>query len=209
MSEERRPGTSWYVNGAALGVLFGALATVVVAWVSPQERPDKESTVHGGVRAKLGAACAPLDRGLAERLYGAGTVQRDDAVTKGEHTVCEWASGRYRVIVEVDLSDYPEGGEAQAAHDSYVTDRIRAEEGDPASGLPIPVRRVGDEAYAVHDPKRERRDREAARVQARSGNVLLAVSVIRDARAPVVGEQRMVRQARQLTAAAVSRLPDP
>lgn len=202
-----RSGPNWYGTTASLGVAVGAVAMLSAVWVDPGEPPAPEPTAHGVVRTKLGAPCAPFDRKLAERLYGAGAIERSDAVTAGETTDCEWVSSPHHVTVEAELSDYPEGGEVQAAHDSYLADLADAEEGDPARGLPQRVRGLGHEAYAVHDPKRGARDEETVRLQVRSGNVVLAVSVRRAARAPAVGERRLVSEARRLAAAAVRRLP--
>lgn len=190
--------------GAALG--FACWLWVVVA--DPAEAPaDTSAPASGTVYRGLNTPCALLDDSFAERNYGDGSAK--DTYISGsddDRSRCEWTGDGVTVEVDADREDYPEGEEVDSAASEFTSTRWLEDEGDPADGLPDDLAATGDEAYVVYDPKANKKDDEDVQVHARSGNVVLTVSVSNTAKRQI-GRDAMIEQAKQFALSAFGELP--
>ncbi|MQA80194.1 MAG: hypothetical protein GEV10_17200 [Streptosporangiales bacterium] len=207
MSESQKQRTNrrfWTVlAGVALG--FACWIWVVVADL-PAHEVEAEPPASGTVYRSLGGTCALLDDALAERLHGDG-VAKDSAGSGSddEHSTCQWSGGTVTVEIDADRQDYPEGEEVDRSVDEFTSARWSEDEGDPADGQPEDLATPGDEAYAVYDPGAGSEDEDVT-VHARSGNVVLTVTVTNSAKREI-GHDAMVEQATRFATTALDRVP--
>lgn len=190
-----------------VGILAGvvAVATLTIMGRNSETPEEPVARVHGVVHNKLRDDCDLVDPALLKRMFGAGKATSVGSSDDGTSADCQFSAKKVQVDLTAELEDYPEGGEVAAAVDTYADDLANAEEGDPAHGLPVPVRGLGDEAFTTYDP--EDGAVEQAQVEVRSGNAVITV-VVSHRRKPVAnGHDTLVGQAKRTAASVLARMP--